>query len=181
MIVGAPGTGKSTLGRALARQLGAALVDRDTFYAPLAAVALEQTGHDPADLDSDVGKALSAAAYQAGEDLAGEIVSAGCPVVLVAPYSGRARPGWRDRLDRLDAQVHVVWLDGPFRLLHDRITERGAARDAATLASWDRFVALAQMGPPVGAHVRVDAALETDEALAAILRAMNGRPDLPVP
>jgi len=52
VIIGAPGAGKTTQARAVAHQLGAAVVDQDTVMGPLVAVALTAAGLGPAELDS---------------------------------------------------------------------------------------------------------------------------------
>ncbi|MDT4976001.1 MAG: hypothetical protein QOG98_1759, partial [Pseudonocardiales bacterium] len=50
VVCGAPASGKSTLGRALATRLGAAILDQDVLTAPLVAVVSALLGS--ADLDS---------------------------------------------------------------------------------------------------------------------------------
>lgn len=176
VVVGAPGAGKTTLGRALAPHLHAALIDRDTFLGPLAAVVLDQTGNDPNNLDSPTGQALSTAANRAGEDLTAQIVANGCPVVLVAPYPGRTTLGWRRRLDQIGAPIHVLWLDAPLALLRQRLTERAAPRDAAKLHDWDNYASQVPIGPPAGRHIRIDADTPTGWQLDVTLRALGVTP-----
>lgn len=86
-IGGLPGAGKSTLGRAVALALRAALLDQDTLTNPLVAQLAAVTGAgDNLDHPSLRG-AVRQARYQCLADTAGEVAGAGCPAVLVAPFT----------------------------------------------------------------------------------------------
>lgn len=173
VVVGAPGSGKSTLAAALATALKATLIDRDTFFAPMAAVALKTSGKDPADLDSPLGKELSKAAYSAAEALAKDNIKAGSTVVLVAPYSNRAKSDWLSPLTAITPNLRVVWSEIEPELLHTRVEARNESRDRMTLATWDRFINIVTLESPYGDHIKVDAAMPLAQMLEQVIKNLN--------
>ncbi|MDQ2849007.1 MAG: ATP-binding protein [Actinomycetota bacterium] len=86
-IGGLPGSGKSTLGQALAGRLGAALLDLDTLTNPLLALLAGTTGAG-GDLDHpSLRGAVRDARYRCLADTAAQLVSAGCSAIAVAPFT----------------------------------------------------------------------------------------------
>src|SRR5205085_6882877 len=86
LVTGWPGSGKSTVGRALARLLGAALVDQDTVTGPMVDVVAGLGGvHD---LDDDrLARPTRDARYETSAAVAEDNRQVGMPVVLVDPFS----------------------------------------------------------------------------------------------
>ena len=100
LLTGWPAAGKSTVGRALARRLGAALVDQDTATAPLVAVVAGLVGTDDLD-DQRLAGPTRTARYETVTALAEDNLRIGTPVVLVAPFTRERRdPGARAALNR---------------------------------------------------------------------------------
>jgi predicted kinase len=137
VVCGPPATGKSTLGAALARALGAALLDQDVVTGPLTAAVARQLGTD--DLDSPaLGGATRTARYETLHAAAEDNLRVGHPVVLVAPYTTERRDpaAWQRPADQLRAAggtPFMVWLHlAPAGLLV-RLRERSAARDRGKL------------------------------------------------
>ncbi len=161
VVAGPAGSGKSTLGRALATRRGAVLLDLDTVTNPLLDAVgelLAPDGHwnDPG-RRHDVRPARYAALLAVAAD---QVVD---EIVLVAPFSAELRGGseWEHLLAAVAPEVpRVVWLDGSAALFEARRVERGEPRDA--------FPVPAQTTPAVP-HQRVDAAAPTAVQLATLL------------
>ncbi|GAA0805444.1 AAA family ATPase [Spirilliplanes yamanashiensis] len=177
LLTGAPGTGKSTLGRLLAGRLGAALLDQDVATKPLVEVVQRLVDVDDLD-DPRLGGLTRAARYEVLADLAVDNLSAGVPVVLVAPYTTeRADPrAWtvlRSRLEVAGGVPLLVWLHLEPGEIVRRLRARGAARDQAKLADGEgyagRLAALA--AAPSVPHLPLSAELPPDELVRRVVAA----------
>jgi shikimate kinase len=164
VLVGLSGSGKSTIGRLLARRLGRAFVDTDDLIVERA------------------GKPIPAVFAQDGEAefrrIEREAVAAALerpPAVIAtgggAPVDeGNRRALWDGNL--------VVWLDAPVEVLVSRVGEAGTGRPLLADGPAARLAALraAREAIYATAHLRVDtAALDTAAAADAILRALEDR------
>ncbi|MDX6314456.1 MAG: hypothetical protein QOF44_3920 [Streptomyces sp.] len=178
VVCGPPATGKSTLGAALARALGAALLDQDVVTGPLTAVVAGLLGTD--DLD---GPALSGATrtarYETLHAAAEDNLRVGRPVVLVAPYTTERRDpvAWQRLTDRLRAAGGtpvMVWLHLTPDALLVRLRERSADRDREKLKDEERYLAVTDLAPPAVPHLAVDASAGTDRQCRRILESLHG-------
>jgi predicted kinase len=161
VVTGPPASGKSTLAGALARHLGAVLLDLDVVTQPLTAVVAELLGTDNLD-SAELTDATRHARYETLLAIASDNLAVGRPVVLVAPFTDeRRRPvAWQRLADRLtDAGGHavLVWLRLSSEQLLVRMRERAAARDQAKLADMHRYLAWVDLQPPAVEHLAVDA------------------------
>ncbi len=169
VVTGAPATGKSTLGRLLARGLPAALVDQDVATGPMMAVVQRVVGIDDLD-DERLASLTRAARYEVLAAIAVDNLRAGVPVVLVAPYTAeRDDPAaWSRLATRLEAAGGaplLAWLSlDPHEILR-RLRERGAARDRPKLVDEDAYLAvLARLARrPAAPHLAL--AADQDPAL----------------
>ncbi|WP_353649954.1 AAA family ATPase [Nakamurella sp. A5-74] len=130
VIGGAPGSGKTSIGKLLARSTGAALLDQDTLTNPLIAQIAALTGAgDDLDHPSLRGE-VRAARYACLRDAAAEISGLGCPVVVVAPFTSEiADPiAWQQFSGMLSGTVLVAVSIDPAESLRRR-RMRGLARD----------------------------------------------------
>jgi hypothetical protein len=162
LVAGPAGSGKSTLGRALARSRGAVLLDLDTATNPLldAVVASETWGdghwNEPRQRDIVRPARYAALRAVARDQVLDELV-------LVAPFTAELAggPEW-DALLRavLPRPVRVVWLDATAELLRDRLAVRGDPRDRHALPGG---------APPAVPHLRVDAGAPTADQLETVL------------
>ncbi len=114
LLTGWPAAGKSTVGRALARRLGAALVDQDTATAPLVAVVMDLLGVHDLD-DARLAGPTRQARYETVTALAEDNLRVGTPVVLVAPFTDERRDldAWAAldrRLRAAGGSPLLVWL-----------------------------------------------------------------------
>jgi predicted kinase len=178
LLSGAPASGKSTLSHLLARELGAAVIGQDIATGPLVDVVQRLVGVDNLD-DPRLAGLTRAARYRVVLDLATDNLTAGTPVVLVAPFTReRTDPAaWsatRDRLVAAGGAPLLVWLRlQPAEALR-RLRERGAARDAAKLADETAYLAAAAAAgdPPLVPHLGLDATRPPGDLARAVLDAL---------
>lgn len=143
LVCGAPGSGKSVLGRGLADALPAVLLDQDVLTGPLTRIVTALVGAEPDDLDDPrVRTALGSAPYDALLDTARDNLRLGRTVVLVAPFTGiLTSRGGLAPLKRLGAvDLRVVWARCPPEELLRRLMARGAARDRSKLVDPARLL-----------------------------------------
>jgi len=174
VVAGAPATGKSVFGAALARAAGAAPLDQDVLTGPLTAVVAGLVGAAPGDLDDPrVRAATRTATYDALLGAAAGCLAAGLSVVLVAPFTAeRSDPGaWAALEARLNAPGGTVlaWTICPPAEVARRLAERGAPRDRRKLADLDAFLRSGALDPPKVPHIVVDTTGPPAPRIAAVL------------
>jgi predicted kinase len=173
VLTGPPASGKTTVGRSLARHLGAALLDQDTATAPLTAVVAELVGVDDLD-DQRLAGPTRAARYETITALAEDNLRAGLPVVLVAPFSTERRDlqAWaalERRLRAAGGSPLLVWLRLDAAIVVHRLRARGEGRDAAKLANPNAFSNALDVAEPAVPHVAVDAGRSSEDIIRDIL------------
>ncbi|MEV0716476.1 AAA family ATPase [Asanoa sp. NPDC050611] len=176
LVAGPPASGKTVLGNAIARRLGAALLDLDVLTRPLTAVVGALLDTDDLD-DARLASATRNARYETLYDAAADNLAIGNAVVLVAPFtSERHSPDvWRavaGRLADAGGRPSLVWLRASPALLRDRMSTRAAGRDRAKLADVDAFLDRLDLDPPAVDHVAVDAASPLEAQVSAVLDAL---------
>jgi predicted kinase len=176
-VAGPAGSGKTTLARALAPALGAALLDLDVATGPLTALVLELIGaRDYA--DPRAAELTRARRYETLLNLAADNADAGLSTVLVAPFTAeRSLRGWQAAAARLSAgsEPRLVWLTVPTAELTRRLMARGAARDADKRANPEAWVASLAAEPPEAPHLALDATRPVAELVDAVLNDLRGR------
>jgi predicted kinase len=169
LLSGGPGAGKSTVGRALARRLGAALIDQDTVTGPLVAVVADLLGVHDLD-DVRLAGPTRSARYETVVAAAEDNLRVGTPVVLVAPFTRERREldAWvalDRRLRAAGGAPLLVWLRLEPGVARRRLRARGAARDLAKAAD----AAAPDVTEPVGPHLSVDGECPVDEVVGSVL------------
>lgn len=169
VVAGTAGSGKSTLGRAIAESLRAPLVDLDSVTTPLLETLPAEIlgGHW---LTSPHAAAIRAGRYAALRATAADALSTAGRVVVVAPFTAELTGGaeWEALVAALaPAEPHVVHVDGDPAVLVSRRSLRGASRDAHRPET-------EPVAPKVPATV-VDAELSTAQQLARVLPALGIR------
>ena len=163
-VAGAAGSGKTTLGRALARLLGAPMLDLDTLTNPL----LDALGDDVFGghwLSSAHAGAVRQGRYAALAATAAEVIETTGRVVLVAPFTRELAGGdeWHALVARVaPADVRVVHLVGDDALFAARRAARGQVRDVHRPSTVPT-----QVGVPV---VAVDARLSPKRQVRQVVR-----------
>lgn len=180
LLTGWPAAGKSTLGRALARRLGAALLDQDTATAPLVAVVADLVGVHDLD-DARLAGPTRRARYETVTALAEDNLRIGTPVVLVAPFTDERRDldAWvalDRRLRAAGGAPLLVWVQLQPRTAVHRLRSRGAPRDLAKVTDPAAFTAALDVAEPAGPHLKVDGESPTDDVVRGVLAALAELP-----
>jgi sugar-phosphatase len=168
-IAGPAGSGKTTLGRALARALGLPILDLDQITNPLLDGL---AGHLPGPhwLSGPAAADIRGARYAALRSAAADIVGVGSGVLLVAPFTAELRGGgeWEALVSAVaPAELRLVRIAGSPELFARRRGIRAESRD--------RFRPPDDRKPPAVPHIAVDAALGTDQQVQRVLRDLGVR------
>nr|WP_314144323.1 AAA family ATPase [uncultured Rhodococcus sp.] len=169
LVAGAAGSGKTTLGRELARRLRIPFLDLDTLTNPL----LDQ-------LDSVLdgphwnsagphSEQIRAGRYAVLLAAARDLVEIGQRPVLVAPFTRELIGGaeWAHLIAQLaPAATSVVHVDGSPELLAHRRAARGAERDAHRPTD-------TPAEKPRVPHLRVDAELSTEQQVELVANSLE--------
>ena len=149
VVIGTAGSGKSTVAQRLARQHGAAYLDKDAMSARFVEAALAAAGYDPGDRESNpfYRDRILPLEYDSLLDVAGANLRLGRPVVLDAPFSPYlSDPAFiataAERFDWPPIDVEVVRVRVSPKTLQDRLRRRGLKRDRVKLAHWDEYWAV---------------------------------------
>ena len=162
IVIGTAGSGKSTIALQLARDYGAAYLDKDAMSARFVEDALVAAGYDPGDRESNLfyRERLLPLEYDSLLDVAGANLRLERPVVIDAPFSpylsdptfitsAAERFGWPL------VDVEVVRVRVSEATLQRRLRERGLERDRVKLAHWDEYWAEHGGQPCIWAGVRM--------------------------
>lgn len=171
-VAGPAGSGKSTLGLALARLLRLPYLDLDSVTNPL----LEQLPEGALDgrhwNDPGLRDVIRPARYSALLGVLSDQVRAGTGAVVVAPFTLELQGDgeWEALVRASGGRPHVVWLRASDELLVERRGARAADRDA-------HVVDVAGGAEPSVPHLAVDASLTVPQQVSAVTRTFAaGRP-----
>ncbi len=173
IVSGRPGSGKTTLGAALAAVLHYAIMDLDTVTGPLTRAALDTAMIDEAAIDSPAGMALRATRYETLLEVATANLAVGIGVVIAAPFTvERSSP---ERFEALTRRLHpsevtLLYVDTPDGVIRSRLEGRNAPRDRAKLA---RAAARTSPAPLVPEAIVIDGTHGTSEQLTEALDAIR--------
>ena len=149
IVIGTAGSGKSTIAQRLARQHGAAYLDKDAMSARFVEAALVAAGYDPGDREANpyYRDRILPLEYDSLLDVAGANLRLGRPVVVDAPFSPYlSDPTFitaaAERFDWPPIDVEVVRVRVSPTTLQDRLRKRGLERDQVKLARWDEYWAV---------------------------------------
>lgn len=161
LIGGYAGSGKTELGRIIARQTAWPMLDKDTTTRPVVEAALETLGESPNDRESATYlKIIRPAEYEALIAAMVENVQCGSSAIVTAPFILELHDrAWCERLDAqvsaMHADLHVVWVRCDPETMRTYLRHRGAARDAYKLANWPAYVRSLDQGfvPEINHHI----------------------------
>lgn len=147
LIGGYAGSGKTELGRIIARKTHWPMLDKDSTTRPVVEAALTAIGLSPHDRDSETYRSvIRPAEYEALMMGMEENLECGTSCLLTAPFIAEfGDAAWCERTRSLiaghGADAHFVWVDCDADTMHRYVRKRGAARDAAKLADWPSWIA----------------------------------------
>jgi DNA-binding transcriptional regulator YhcF (GntR family) len=146
LIGGYAGSGKTELGRILARETGWPILDKDTLTRPVVEAALEVLGCSPHDRESTLYvDIIRPREYESLVSAMAENVQCGISAIVTAPFIRELHDkAWIDRLaatcQDMNATLSLVWVYCDAATMHTYVRHRGAARDATKLADWDAYL-----------------------------------------
>ncbi|WP_326945787.1 GntR family transcriptional regulator [Amycolatopsis sp. NBC_01307] len=169
MIGGYAGSGKTELGRILARETGWPMLDKDTLTRFVVEAALEMQGLSRNDRESETYLAkIRPAEYDSLLEAMAENLQCGNNAIVTAPFIREfADESWirqRELLCRnLGAHLTIVWVYCDADTMHTYVRHRDAPRDATKLADWEQYVKGVNVDfrPPVS-HVVIDNSVSGD-------------------
>lgn len=163
VVAGPPGAGKTTLAAGLAALLDPhpAVLDKDTLFQGFVAEVLAAHGREHGEREGAwYDEHVKVHEYAGMACAAAQIRAAGCPVLLVAPYTGQLRDParWAELVAAVGGDpVRLVWVRSDATTLYRRLVGRGRSRDAGKLGAFEDFVArVAPETAPVVPHLAVD-------------------------
>lgn len=146
LVGGYAGSGKTLLGRILARETGWPMLDKDTLTRPVVEAALELLGSSPHDRESELYlQTVRPREYEALLAAWTENAECGNSAIVTAPFLREfTEPAWINRAQAsaadLGAEITLVWMNCDAKTMHSYLRHRGAARDAAKLADWTGYL-----------------------------------------
>lgn len=146
IVIGTAGSGKSTVAQRLARENGAAYLDKDAMSSRFVEAALVAAGYDPGDRESNTFylEQILPMEYDSLLDVAGANLRLGRSVVIDAPFGAYlSDPDFirvaAQRFAWPSVTVEVVQVRVSPALLQQRLRRRGLERDHWKLAHWDEY------------------------------------------
>lgn len=145
LIAGYAGSGKTELGRILARETGWPVLDKDTITRPVVEAALEALGESPHDRESEAYlTTIRPREYEALAAAATQNIECGNSAIVTAPFIREfTDPAWLSRTQAshaaMNATTTFVWVYCDVPTMHTYLRRRGAARDNAKLADWPAY------------------------------------------
>lgn len=146
LVGGYAGSGKTELGRILARTTHWPMLDKDSTTRAVVEAALSSLGLSPHDRESDTyHDVIRPAEYAALLTATQENLECGSSVIATAPFvSEFADASWCAQTKSLVAMaggtVHFVWVSCDAGSMYRYIRQRDAARDTAKLANWQKWI-----------------------------------------
>jgi predicted kinase/biotin operon repressor len=146
LIGGYAGSGKTELGRILARSTSWPILDKDSTTRNVVEAALETLGQSPHDRESETYlQVIRPAEYQALNTTMFENLQCGVSAIVTAPFIREfSDQAWCDRLQAeiaaLGADCEAVWVRCDPTTMRTYLRHRGAARDTWKLAHWEEYL-----------------------------------------
>lgn len=163
LIGGFAGSGKTELGRILARLTGWTMIDKDTITRPIVEFALEALGQPAFDRESDLYHSqIRPREYETLMATAHENTSCGSGAIVTAPFLKEfTDPSWLEREQSLfadeNAPLTLVWVHCDPETMRTYLRRRGAARDTVKLSDWPAYLDSIELEMrPITDHVLIN-------------------------
>jgi len=170
-VAGVAGSGKTTLGRAIAASTGLPLLDLDSLTNPLLE-ALPTDAWGGHWMSSQHAELIRAGRYAALRAVAHDVVATGPGCVLVAPFTAELQGGeeWQALRQSVGRELKVVHLVGDAELFARRRSSRAEVRDD------HRRAVVGPTSAPAVPVVSIDASLTTDQQLRQVIKSLTLTP-----
>lgn len=146
IITGCAGSGKTTVGTELSKQLNYAYIDKDTVTRDFTDFILTKLGSFEGDRESELYRSeILPIEYRVTFKVCREVLSNGNNVVLTIPFIGQIRDiaKWNEirKEAKIPAGVDVkfIWIKHNIDTEKNNIIKRGAVRDTYKLQHWDEY------------------------------------------
>ena len=146
IITGCAGSGKTTVGKELAKQLKYSYVDKDTVTRGFTDFILKRLGSFEGDRESELYRnEILPIEYQLTFKVCREILENGSSVVLTIPFIGQIKDisKWQAIKKEAgisdDVTVKFIWIKHEINTEKKNILNRGAARDDYKINHWDAY------------------------------------------
>ncbi len=147
LIGGYAGSGKTELGRILARIVGWPILDKDTLTRPFVEATLQILGQLPHDRESETYiNTVRPREYEALIAATAENVQCGNSVIVTAPFIREfTEETWISKMQTaftdMGATTTLIWMDCDCNTMYTYLRHRKAPRDAVKLANWSDYLA----------------------------------------
>jgi predicted kinase len=146
IVAGFAGSGKSTIGKLISKNMRFAYLDKDTLTRYFTDEMLESKGVGKGDRESTYyTELINPLEYNTLVKVALENVELGISVVLSAPFIRQLNSSswFADKVDEFsslsDCKVKVVWIESSREIERIRLIDRNADRDLNKLDNWDEY------------------------------------------
>jgi predicted kinase len=147
IITGCAGSGKTSLGKKIARETGWTYIDKDTVTRDFTDFILVDKGKSKSDRESDVYcNEIRPVEYQITFKVCDENLRLGNSVILTIPFIAQIQDygKWQEMvqeygLDLDDVVVKFVWINHDEGSEYTRVTKRNADRDGYKLQHWEEY------------------------------------------
>lgn len=158
LVGGVPGSGKTFIGKAIAEQLQASYLDKDTLTESLSEALLVALGSSKDDRESEIYvNQVKSLEYKTLMDTAIENMQVGNKyVVCTAPFLNHFNDAdWlacvKEKSLELGYNVLLVWLTSDLETAKSRIVNRNAERDTWKVSNWTMYSSELSIEPPTPA------------------------------
>jgi len=177
VVGGYAGSGKTELGRVLAKASGWPILDKDTMTRPVVEAALEVHGLPIHDRESAIYMGtIRPREYEALMASAFENLACGVSAIVTAPFLTEFRNrAWVERIRvqcaQYDATPTFVWMRCDAETMNTYLRGRGAARDTGKLGGWSEYVKTLDLAyAPAFPHVIVENSADSEPLQAQAAR-----------
>lgn len=147
IITGCAGSGKTSLGERLSREIGWMYIDKDTVTRDFTDYILEDKGQSRSDRESDLYcNNIRPIEYKITFKVCEENLELGNSVILTIPFIAQIQDYniWLNMtkeygIDLDDINVKFVWINHDEGSEFTRVTKRGAERDGYKLNHWEEY------------------------------------------